>query len=245
MSALPWCNSTTRSEAVGSNKEALGKMIESLTNPSERLLDPMERISEVLFALIMVLTFTCSFSVADAGREQVRTMLLGALGCNLAWGIIDAVFYLMACFSKRGRGLLTLGALRQVSSPAEAHQIIAQALPPVLVSVLSSSDLEVLRERLNHVGDIPQQPRLSKGEWLGALGVFLIVVLATLPVIMPFAFIASAGRALRTSNAIAVTMLFLAGYAFGKYAGHHPWRMAVVMVLLGGAMVGTTILLGG
>src|SRR5437660_5533748 len=92
MSALPWCNSTMRSEAVGSNKEALGKMIESLTNPSERLLDPMERISEVLFALIMVLTFTCSFSVADAGREQVRTMLLGALGCNLAWGIIDAVF---------------------------------------------------------------------------------------------------------------------------------------------------------
>src|SRR5207248_4575004 len=101
-------------------------MFESLGTWPKLALDPMERISEVLFALIMVLTFTCSFSVADAGREQVRTMLLGALGCNLAWGIIDAVFYLMACFSKRGRGLLTLGALRQVSSPAEAHQIIAQ-----------------------------------------------------------------------------------------------------------------------
>jgi hypothetical protein len=234
-----------RSEAGGSNKEALGKMIESLTNSRERLLDPMERISEVLFALIMVLTFTCSFSVADAGREQVRTMLLGALGCNLAWGIIDAVFYLMGCFSKRGRGLLTLGALRQVSSPVEAHQIIAQALPPVLVSVLSSSDLEILRERLNHVGDIPQQPHLSKGEWLGALGVFLIVVLATLPVIVPFALIANTGRALRTSNAIAVAMLFVAGYAFGRHAGHRPWRMAFTMVLLGAAMVGITILLGG
>ena len=55
-------------------------------------LEPMERISEVLFGLIMVLTYTCSFSVAGAGREEVRTMLIGALGCNLAWGLIDAVF---------------------------------------------------------------------------------------------------------------------------------------------------------
>jgi hypothetical protein len=66
-------------------------LLESLTNTHERTFDPVERISEVLFALIMVLTFTCSLSVADAGREEVRTMLLGALGCNLAWGIIDAV----------------------------------------------------------------------------------------------------------------------------------------------------------
>ena len=38
----------------------------------------------------MVLTFTGSLSVAEAGRDDVRTMLIGALGCNLAWGIIDA-----------------------------------------------------------------------------------------------------------------------------------------------------------
>jgi hypothetical protein len=220
-------------------------MLESLTNPRERVLEPMERISEVLFGLIMVLTFTCSFSVADSGREQVRTMLLGALGCNLAWGIVDAVFYGMACFSVRGRAILTFDSLRQASSPAQAHQIIARALPPLLASVLSPSDLEIMREKLSHVRDIPQQPRLSKREWLGALGVFLIVVLSTLPVIIPFALIPDARRALRTSNAVAVLMLFVAGYAFGKYAGHRPWTMAIAMVLLGGALVGITISLGG
>ncbi len=220
-------------------------MIESLNNPQERLLDPMERISEVLFALIMVLTFTCSFSVADAGRKEVRTLLVGALGCNLAWGIIDAIFYLMACFSSRGRAILTLRALREASSPAEAHQIIAQALPRMLVSVLSTSDLEVLRERLSRLRAIPDRPRVSKREWLGALAVFLIMVLATLPVIIPFAVIADSGTALRASNGIAVIMLFLAGYALGRYAGHRPWRMAVTMVILGAAMVGITISLGG
>ena len=74
-------------------------MPENLIKSSRRHLEPMERISEVLFGLIMVLTYTCSFSVAGAGQEEVRTMLVGALGCNLAWGFIDAVFYLMGSFS--------------------------------------------------------------------------------------------------------------------------------------------------
>jgi VIT1/CCC1 family predicted Fe2+/Mn2+ transporter len=102
-----------------------------------------------------------------------------------------------------------------------------------------------MRERLSQVRDVPLRPRLTKREFLGALGVFLIVVLSTLPVIIPFALIANAGLALRPSNGIAVTMLFLAGYALGKYAGHHPWRMAIAMALLGGALVGITISLGG
>ena len=233
-----------RSEA-GGNSRMRFTMIESLTNPEGRVLSPMERISEVLFGLIMVLTFTCSFSVADAGREEVRTMLLGSLGCNLAWGIIDAIFYLMACFSTRGRAILSLADLRQAPSLSEAHHIIADALPPLLVSVLSPEDLETMRQRLSHIRDVPRRPRLSKREWIGALGVFLIVVVSTLPVIAPFAIIANTRMALRVSNGIAVVMLFLAGYAFGKYVGHRPWRMALIMVLLGSALVGITISLGG
>src|SRR5258706_3188055 len=103
-------------------------MFESLTNPSERLLDPMERISEVLFGLIMVLTFTGSLSVADAGRDDVRMMLIGALGCNLAWGIIDGIFYLMDCVSEQRQGVRSLHALRRAAGPEEARPIIADAL---------------------------------------------------------------------------------------------------------------------
>src|SRR5436190_14832201 len=99
-------------------------MFESLTNPSERLLDPMDRVSEVLFGLIMVLTFTGSLSVAEAGRDEVRTMLIGALGCNLAWGIIDAVLYLIGRMAERGRGLRTLHAVRTTADPEEAHALI-------------------------------------------------------------------------------------------------------------------------
>src|SRR5262249_21070463 len=53
---------------------------------AEGILEPMDRISEVLFGLIMALTFTLTLGVVTADRIQVRTMLLAALGCNLAWG---------------------------------------------------------------------------------------------------------------------------------------------------------------
>ena len=66
------------------------RQVHALGHQRQQALDPIDRVSEVLFGLIMVLTFTGSLSVAEAGHSEVRTMLVGALGCNLAWGIIDA-----------------------------------------------------------------------------------------------------------------------------------------------------------
>ena len=223
----------------------MNTLVENIARPSNRVLEPIERISEILFALIMVLTFTCSFSVAGAGRAEVRTMLIGALGCNLAWAIIDAIFYLMGSFNEFGHGILKLRALRQASNPVEAHQIIANSLPPVVASVLTRSELESMRLRLNQLPEPPPRPHLQKADWLGALGVFLVIIIATLPVVLPFAAIEDARRALRVSNAIAVVMLFLTGYAFGRSAGHRPLTMGLVMVIVGGGMVAITIALGG
>jgi hypothetical protein len=220
-------------------------MFENLINPSEGLLDPMERVSEILFGLIMVLTFTCSFSVAEAGREEVRAMLVGALGCNLAWGIIDAVFYLMGCFSMQARGILQLKAVRMLADSGAACRVIADTLPMRVASVLSPDELEQIRQKLNQLPEPPVRPRLSRNHWLGALGVFLIVFVSTFPVVLPFIFVGHARLALRISNAVAVALLILVGYRFGRYAGHRPWGMGFAMVVLGGALVGITISLGG
>jgi VIT family len=220
-------------------------MFTSLTEPEERPLEPIERISEILFGLIMVLTFTCSFSVAEAGREEVRTMLIGALGCNLAWGVIDAVFYLMACFSSQGSNLLRLRAVRRISNASGAYDVIADALPPLVASILTPADFELIRQRLNALPEPPRHPRLHRDDWLGSLGVFLIVFVSTLPVILPFVFIDNIRLALRISNLVAVVLLFIVGYRFGHHIGHHPWRTGLTMVAVGSVMVAITISLGG
>jgi VIT family len=215
------------------------------TKSAKRLLDPMERISEILFGLIMVLTFTCSFSVAGAGRREVKEMLLGALGCNLAWGIIDAVFYLMSCLSEQGHGILTLRTLRKTADPAEAHRIIADELPPLLASVLPEAGFEVMRQKLSQLPEPPTHPRIAKDDWRAAVRVLLLVFLSTFPVAIPFIFIHQARLALRISNAVAIAMLFGCGYAFGRSSGFRPWQVGMVMVAVGVALVGITIVFGG
>ncbi len=211
----------------------------------KRVLEPIERISEALFGLIMVLTFTCSFSVAEAGRAEVKTLLLGALGCNLAWGIIDGIMYLMGCLAERARSLGTLRAVRAAADPQKAQRLIADALPTVVAAILDASQLDVIRRHVQELPEPPTRPRLTKQDWLGAAAVFLLVVLATLPVTLPFCFMQNALRAQRVSNLIAVGMLFFTGFMFGRCTGYHPRAMGLTMVVLGGALVGLTILLGG
>jgi len=220
-------------------------MSDNSTSSSKRLLDPMERISEVLFGLIMVLTITGSLSVAEAGRGEVRTIFLGALGCNLAWGTIDGIFYLMTCLSTRGNAIVMLRALRKTTDSGEAQQIIAGALPPLLASVLSPAEFELMREKLNLLPDPPARLRLTKDEWLGALGVFLLVFLSTFPVVIPFICFSETRLALRISNGVAIVMLFLTGFAYGRYLGRHPLRTGLWMVVLGLLLAGITGVLGG
>jgi len=77
-------------------------MSEVSETPFGNVLDPMERISETLFGLIMALTFICSLGVATGANINIRTMLIGALGCNLAWGIVDGGLYLLGQINSQG-----------------------------------------------------------------------------------------------------------------------------------------------
>jgi VIT family len=209
------------------------------------VLDPLERFSEILFGVIMVLTFTVSLRVARADRVQVREMLIGALGCNLAWGLIDAIMYIMSNVSERGHSIAILKRIHRAHDPRQADKIIIDELPPVVASVLPSSALEALRINLRNMPEPAPYPRLNQQDWRGALGVFSLVFLSTFPIILPFLVIPRIRLALHVSDAIAITMLFFAGYSYGRYAGHGAWGWGLSMVVIGGLMVGLTIGLGG
>ncbi len=212
---------------------------------SKHVLEPIDRVSEILFGLIMVLTFTGTLSVAESGREDVRVMLIGALGCNLAWGIIDAVFYLMGCLADRGRDIVALKALRKTSDPQQAHRLISDALPPLIASVMKPAELEEIRARLAQRPEPPKHAKLSKDDWRGALGVFLLVFLSTFPVAVPFILFTDTMLAMRVSNAVAIVLLFVMGYVLGRLTERNPWAVGLFMVLFGILLVAMTIALGG
>jgi len=210
-----------------------------------RVLDPADRIAEVLFGLIMVLTFTGSLSIAEAGREDIRAMLIGAIGCNIAWGIIDGVFYLMGTLAERGRDLATYRAVRAAADPRDAHDLIAAVLPPAIAAELQPEELERLRRRLLALPPPPLHARLHAADWRGACGVFLLVFCSTFPVSVPFMVMHNAMTAVRVSNAVAIVMLFTVGVAYGRLVGLAPWLVGISMVALGAVLVALTIALGG
>jgi VIT1/CCC1 family predicted Fe2+/Mn2+ transporter len=211
----------------------------------ERTLDPVSRVSEVLFGLIMALTFTCTLSVAESGREEIRTLLAAAISCNIAWGLVDAVMYLINALASRGRDLVIVQEVRAAVSAERGRGIIREAMSPILASALTDRDFERIRQAVTAPRDVAASPRLNREDWAGALAVFLLVVLSTFPVVIPFIVFRNVPLAMRTSNAIAVALLCVGGFVLARHAGLRPWRTALAMVALGITLVAVTIALGG
>jgi len=213
--------------------------------PFGNVLDPMERISETLFGLIMALTFICSLGVVAGANINIQALLIGALGCNLAWGIVDGGLYLLARINSRGNRNLTLRAIRQAPDSETARRVIADALPPELAAILPAEQLESMRQRLQQLPEASPGPRLTKRDWTGALGLCLLSFLSTFPIVIPFLFLSDARLALRVSYAVAIVMLFGCGYVFGIHSGLRPWAAGLSMVAVGSALVGIAVALGG
>ncbi len=211
----------------------------------EPVLSPVDRVSEMLFGLFMALTFVGAISVAESGDAQIREMFIAALGCNLAWGLVDAVMYLVRTVTDRGRLLSLIRSVRDAPDAATGHRLIEGALSKVAAGLVSTAEIEAMRGRIVALTDLPARPTLNRADLTAALAIFLIVVGATFPVVLPFALIDDVGMAKNVSRAVAVAMLFFGGLALGRHAGYGSWKVGLLMAGLGSALVVAINALGG
>src|SRR6476660_6703 len=191
-------------------------MIEKIAR-QRRLLDPIDRISEILFGVIMALTFTCTINIVEADRIEVRDTLIAAIGCNIAWGIVDAVMYLLSALAERGRNKTILRFVQTTNQNEIANQFISDALPPVIASVTSAEQLEKIRERLSQIPESSLKVRITKTDLKTALGIFFLVFISTFPIAIPFIIVHDAKLALRISNLVAVALMFICGWFLAQY----------------------------
>jgi len=210
-----------------------------------KALDPIERVSEIIFGLLMAQAITGSLSVAGAGEQEVRTMMVAALGCNIAWGLVDGIMYLVQTNTERLRKLNLVRRLRSMRDPAAERALIADELPERLGEVADGKLLESLRERLQAMPAESLHAGLQGRDYAGALGVFLLVVLSTFPVVIPFMLVDEPLRAMRLSNLVALVTLFAGGWMLARYAGGNPWKSGLVMAAIGAALSAAIIALGG
>jgi hypothetical protein len=209
------------------------------------ILGPVDRVSELLFGLFMALTFVGAVSVAEGGTEQVKTLIITSFGCNIAWGLVDAVMYLVRTVTDRGRSFTLVRSVQAASDPEAGREIVLRSLSQTAAGLVSPTEVEAIRLRVVAMGAPPARPALKWNDLLAASAIFLIVVASTVPLVLPFVLIADLGTAKNVSRAIALVMLFIGGLALGRYAGYGSWRVGLMMAGLGTAVVIAINALGG
>lgn len=215
---------------------------------TQRYLDPADRLGEVLFGLIMVLTVTLTADLTlHDGRASARELMVAAIGCNVAWGIIDGGMYVMAALLERARRAKALLAVQRAPDEAAGLAVVAEVLDDTLIGLQPAEDRQRAYAKVREMAlrTEPGPVRIVRDDLIGALACFLLVVLSLVPAILPFLFIDEARTALRWSNGLLVASLFGTGFAWGHHAGANRWLTGGVFMAVGLALVGIAIALGG
>jgi hypothetical protein len=213
-------------------------------------LSPEDTLNEILFGLVMVLTFTLGAGIAaggDADADGARALIVGAIGCNIAWGLIDAVFYVMGLVFVRSRRSRLLEGFRAATDKGAAIGMVREELEEQLAPITTSEDRGQLYERVyNALKKAPTYDvRIEGSDVKGAIGVFLLVSLTAVPAAIPFLFVSDPWQALRISNFILVGLIFFVGYRWAGYTRANPWKVGLALMLIGIILVVVAIALGG
>jgi VIT1/CCC1 family predicted Fe2+/Mn2+ transporter len=214
-----------------------------------KYLDQATSLGEILFGLIMTLTFTlgAGLTIQEEGREGARQLLIATIGCNIAWGVIDGVFYILGQLFERGRRRRVVQLVRGATKDADAAALVAAELDDVIETVMTPEERQTLYGRIVaqvRAGEIPPNP-VTRNDLMGGVASFWLVFFASLPAAIPFLFIDDARLALRLSNAVLLALLFLAGFRWARYTTARPAVTGLVFLVFGAALVAMTIALGG
>jgi hypothetical protein len=209
------------------------------------VLNPVDRIAEVLFGLIMVLSFTGAISASTDAREDVRELLWAALGCNIAWGLVDAIMYLMNIGIERGHSIAVIKRIREALNPEESGKILKDEIPPALAGLMTAGELNELSSRLKKLPEPSKKHLITLHDLWAGVQIFLLVFLCTFPVAIPFGIFDNLEMAMRISNGVALLLLFIGGFLLAGYAGLRRGVTAIIYTLIGVSLVAITMALGG
>lgn len=216
----------------------------------QKYLDPVDRMSESVFGLIMVLgiTSTASLYVEDSS-DPAMTLIIAAIGCNLAWGIVDGVMYVVTSLFSRSRSVYILRLIRQAHDATAARTAIARYVEKSVGNLLEPNEqFQVagwVYDKVEHLKEERIRNRITGDDLLGGVATFIAEFITTLPAVLPFLFIHDWQVALRVSNLLTILMLFVIGYSLALYNGGNKWLLGLSLMCLGVILVAITVALGG
>jgi hypothetical protein len=224
-----------------------------MTSPRQRWwilrgLDPASALCEMTCGLVMTLTIMLTAGYYVEGSDTPgATLLTAAIGCTLAWGVIDGLLYVMSDLyaqSRRNQFLRTLHA-----EPANGRAVLFSQARDDFEALLSDAQMGQLVDAVSEAAMRlqPESPRFTRKNLNEMVTTVFCNVLALVPAVLPFVLLP--GNAwqhnLRISNGLIVAMMFGVGAEWGKAVGLSPWRTGAAMLAMGVTMVSIAVVLGG
>lgn len=223
-------------------------MISKLLHPFVRYLDPADSLSEILYGLIMVLTILLTAGwYVEGSANPAQALLVAAIGCNVAWGLIDGVMYIVTSMYARGTGNRLIKAIHSAGDKGVALSVIQNQIGTAVGELLTPNELQRVSSAVFQLGQHaqPTRIRVARDDIMGGIACFLLSFVATLPATIPFLLIGNWIVALRVSNLVTVIMMFIVGYRWAKYADANPLRTGLWLALIGVVLVLIAVALGG
>jgi VIT1/CCC1 family predicted Fe2+/Mn2+ transporter len=213
-------------------------------NPVEAALSPFERGAEIIFGVLMAISVTAAAEITLGADVNVRELLLAALGCNLAWGLIDAVIYLLQLQFERQRVHRMVLELRELQSEEAFRARVATEVQPLVAQAMTADSYSFIRRAVQ--GYAQARPAYWSRQEFAAAGLICALVFgSTFPLVVPFMVMQEPWLALRVSHAIAVIMLFILGWKLGRWSGASAIGSGTLLATVGVVLAVLCVALGG
>ena len=100
---------------------------------------PQERLVEILYGLVIALTITSAILVVTGGgAPDINLMVTTSLGAGIAWGIIDAILYILVAIFQKHRYTRIASKISSAKDESEALATIKEDLEDSLVGTLDA-----------------------------------------------------------------------------------------------------------
>lgn len=170
--------------------------------------------SEPMFGVIMVVCFTSVLRAFPNLAETILgTILLSALFCCIAWGLVDGIFYAWEAHYELDKKRKLQAQVQALADPNRGRELVEDDLGDTIVDLMNDEDKEQIYQIVERNVPGVDLGRVSlKEDIITVLIAFGLVVGSSIIVILPFLWFSPVMTALKISNITGILLLFIMGY---------------------------------
>jgi hypothetical protein len=170
--------------------------------------------SEPMFGVIMVVCFTSVLrAFPDATDKVVETILISALFCCIAWGLVDGIFYAWEAHYLLEKKKKLQAWVQAPKDPKKGRELVEDDLGDTIVDLMDEKDKEQIYQIVEkNVPGVDLGHVSIKEDIITVAIAFGLVVGSSIIVILPFLWFSPVTTALKISNITGILLLFIMGY---------------------------------